>query len=217
MNDKTSALCYNVRMLLENHRTLQTLIICIFAEAMNFLTTFIFYQTLRIPLFFDTIWTVAIVFYAGLVPGLCVSLVYNIINAGLWTLPEGFFDPFILLYAICGVLIVLSTWIIARRKEEFKISMPVTILYLFLIVLLSSFCTIIAGGIIDFFHYMYYEIPDMMNPIKNFTESFVRQRFSLLTSCILGQIPISFMDRLLATFTGFGIYRLTTTFFEKKL
>lgn len=119
------------------------------------------------------------------------------------------------MYSVCGVLIVFSTWFIARRKNEFKISLTVTILYLVLIALISSFFTIITGGIIDFFHYKYYEIPDMMNPIKKFTESFVHQRMSLLVSCILAQIPISFLDRLIATFAGFGIYKLSNKFLEK--
>lgn len=202
-------------MYLDNHRILKTVVICVIAVAMNVLTMYIFYNWMKIPLFFDTIWTVAVVFYSGLVPGLCVSLAYNAINALIWTMQQGFFDPFIMLYAVCGVLIVFSTWIFARRKEEFQISVPVTILYLFLIALLSSFCTIVAGGIIDFFHYKYYEIPDMMNPIKKFTESFVHQRFSLLASCILGQIPISFLDRLLATFSGFGIYSLARKFLKE--
>ena len=202
-------------MYLDNHRILKTVVICVIAVAMNVLTMYIFYNWMKIPLFFDTIWTVAVVFYSGLVPGLCVYLAYNAINALIWTMQQGFFDPFIMLYAVCGVLIVFSTWIFARRKEEFQISVPVTILYLFLIALLSSFCTIVAGGIIDFFHYKYYEIPDMMNPIKKFTESFVHQRFSLLASCILGQIPISFLDRLLATFSGFGIYSLARKFLKE--
>ena len=195
---------------------LKTILLCIVAEIMNFLTADIFYHKLKIPLFFDTIWTVAVVFYLGLIPGLCVSLVYNIVNALLWGRQEGFFDPSILMYAVCGILIALSTWLIARRKNKFKISLTVTLLYLFLIALLSSFCAIVAGGIIDFFHYKYYEIPDMMNPIKKFTESFVRQRLSFLASCILAQIPISFLDRLIATFAEFGIYKLCDRFLEKK-
>ena len=193
------------------HSIPKTILICIVAEILNLLAVFLFCNTLRIPLFFDTIFTVAVVFYLGLVPALCVSLGYNLINSLIWVL-RGEGDPFIFLYAICGLLIVFSTWGIARRKEELRISPAVTILYLVLIVLLSSFCTIISGGIIDFFHLKYRNVPDLMNPIKKFTESFVHQRFSLLASCILGQIPISFLDRLLSTFTGFGIYRLTERF-----
>lgn len=207
-------ICYNNFMKLSE--SLKTVIICIIAEALNFLTTFIFYQVLKIPLFFDTIFTVAVVFYAGLIPGLCVSVCYNLINSLIWISKSGFFDPFILMYGICGILIVFSTWIIARNKKEFKISVPITILYLFMIALISCLCTVISSGIIDFFHYKYYEITDMMNPIKKFTESFVYQHFSLLASCILAQIPISFLDRLIATFAGFGIYKIYDRFIKGK-
>ena len=190
----------------------RTVAFCIIAEILNFLTADIFYHALKIPLFFDTIWTVAVVFCCGLVPGLCVSICYNVINSLIWICREGVSDPFIFFYTICGVLIVVSTWLIARRKDEFKISPAITILYLVLIALISSFCVIISSGIIDYFHYIYRDVPDMMNPIKTFTESFVHHRFSLLASCILAQIPISFADRCIATFAGYGISRLAERF-----
>lgn len=200
----------------QSSKILRTVLICVIAEILNLLTTYFFYQVLKIPLFFDTIFVVAVVFYAGLVPGLCVSIGYSIINSLMWINKTGFFDPFILSYGICGVLIVVSTWLIARNKKEFKISISITILYLFLIALVSSMCSIIAGGIIDYFHYRYYEITDMMNPIKNFTEGFVNQRFSLIASCILAQIPVSFLDRLIATFAGYGIYKICDKYIERR-
>jgi len=51
---------------------------------------------------------------------------------------KGVTDPFIFLYTICGILIVFSTWVIARRKSEFKISPAVTALNLVLIVLSAA-------------------------------------------------------------------------------
>lgn len=180
------------------------------------LTVDIFYKILKLPLFFDTIFTVAVVFHLGLVPGLCVSIGYNLINGLEWVIFKGVSDPFIFFYAICGVLIVLSTWFIARRKENFKIEPLVTLLYLLLITLISSACTITAGGIIDYFHYICYDVPDMMNPIKTFTDSFVQQQFSLLISCILAQIPVSVLDRLLATFAGYGVYLLVERMVDKR-
>ncbi len=205
-----SAILYNMP------KPLRTLIICIIAEILNFLTCDLFYHVLNIPLFFDTIWTVAVVFYCGLLPALCVAIGYNLINSLMWICGEGVSDPFIFFYTICGILIVLSTWLFARRKEEFRISPAITILYLVLIALLSSLCTIISSGIIDYFHYIYYDVPDMMNPIKTFTESFVNHRFSLLLSCILAQIPISFADRCIATFAGYGIYRLAERLINRR-
>ncbi len=196
-------------------RILKLVLVCIIAEALNFLMVQIFYHALGIPLFFDTIWTVAVVFYAGLLPALCVSLGYNIINSLIWIFVKGEGDPFIFLYSICGVLIVVSTWFIARRKDEFRINVMVTLLYLLMITLTSLFCTVFTSGIIDYFHLRYRNVPDMMNPIKSFTESFVHQHFSLLASCILAQIPVSFLDRLIATFAGYAIYRVAVRI-EKK-
>ena len=55
-------------MFQEMRKIPKTIILCILAEILNFLTVYIFYLALNIPLFFDTIWTVAVVFYLGLVP-----------------------------------------------------------------------------------------------------------------------------------------------------
>lgn len=186
-------------------------LICLAAIILNFLAASLFFNVLKLPFFFDTIWTVAVVFWLGLVPGLCVAVGYNILNYLVWALKSGT-GNFAFLYSICGILIVLSTWMFSRKKEEFRFSPVVTILYLILISLVSSFCTIIAGGLIDYFQYTNYDMIEQMNPIKKFTDSFVRQKFSLLASCILAQIPISFTDRLITTFAGFGIYRLIQKF-----
>lgn len=183
------------------------IVICLSAIILNYLTASLFYTVLKIPLFFDTIWTVAVVFALGLVPGLIVAVGYNALNYVVWIAKSGA-GNFAFLYSICGILIVLSTWVFSRKKEEFTFSPAVTVLYLILIALVSSFCTIIAGGLIDYFQYVHTGIIEQMNPIKKFTDSFVHLRFSLLASCILAQIPVSFTDRLIATFTGFGIYTL---------
>ena len=105
-----------------------------------------------------------------------------------------------------------KTGFFARKKEEFRISVVITILYLVMIALLSSFVTVIIGGTIDFVRFSFLEIPDSMAPIKEFTDSFISQKFGLFASCILGQIPISLTDRLIATFAGFGVYKLYEKF-----
>ena len=116
-------------------------------------------------------------------------------------------------FSVCGAAIVLVTWAFARKKEEFQISVPVTILYLLLISLISSFVTIFLGGTIDYFRFTYLDIPDAMAPIKQFTDSFVSQKFSLFASCILAQIPISLTDRLITTFAGYGVFKLIEKYF----
>lgn len=188
----------------------RTILICFSSIILNYLTACVFYQYLKVPLFFDTIWTVAVIFYLGLVPGLCVSIGYNLLNLAVWFHKTGANGLFIELYSICGILIVFSTWFIAHKKEEFRISSTVTVLYLILIAIFSSFGSIISGGILDYFQYKMVDVPAQINPIRKITEAFVYQRFSLLASCILAQIPISFLDRLIATFSGYGIFCLAT-------
>ena len=186
---------------------------CLVSLLLNALFSFVFFDILNIPLFMDTIFTVAIVFYLGLIPGLIVGILYNFLDPLLNFLLRGIFSPTNMCFSICGAAIVLVTWAFARKKEEFQISRPITVLYLILISLLSSFVTIIIGGIIDFVRFSYYEIPDSMAPIKQFTDSFVSQKFSLFASCILAQIPISITDRLIATFAGYGVFKLYEKWF----
>lgn len=197
-------------------RVFKLIVLCALAEVLNIVAAYIFYDVLHIPLFMDTIFTVAITFYYGLAPGLVVAVLYNVL-AAIVRLERGIgFQPFNMLFGICGALIALVTWIFARRKAEFKINATITCLYLLLIALCSSFVVIFSSGIIDFVKLSYFDTPDMVAPIREFTESFVHQKFSLLASCIFGQIPISFTDRLITTFLGYGVFRLMVKAFGEE-
>ncbi|MCR5219331.1 MAG: hypothetical protein K6D58_11745 [Treponema sp.] len=191
----------------------KTAAVCAVAEFLNFLSVFIFYETLHLPLFMDTIFTVAVVFYAGLVPGLIVAAGYNIFDSFIAVLYGYPFSAFTMLFSLCGISIAFITWLFARNKSEFKISPAITFLYLLLIVFITSFCSVFISGIIDYYKYMYFNLPDMVAPVKNFTMSFLSQKFSLFASCILGQVPVSFSDRFITTFAGFGVYKLAVRFF----
>lgn len=194
------------------NRNVKIFLLILISIFLNLGTSILVFDVLHIPLFLDTIFTVAIVFYLGLLPGLAVGFFYNFIDVLFNYFVRGIFSPTNICFSLCGVAITLVTWAFARKKEEFKITLMVTILYLLLISVLSSFVTIFIGGTIDFVRFTYLEIPDSMAPIRKFTESFVSQRFSLFASCILGQIPISITDRLIATFSGYGVYILCYKF-----
>lgn len=192
---------------------LKIALFCIVSVILNLFATVLCYNVFSIPLFVDTIFTVAIVFYLGLIPGLIVGISFNLVDPFFNYLTRGVFSPTNFLFGFCGAAIVLVTWLFARRKEEFQISLPITLLYLMLIALLSSLATVFIGGTIDFLRFRYLEIPDSMAPIKAFTDSFLSQKYSLFASCILGQIPISITDRLLTTFAGYGVYKLYVKLF----
>ena len=186
------------------------------AEALNYIFGYIFGDVLHFPLFMDTIFTVAITFYCGLFPGLCVAILYNILCT-LTLVARGYsFEPFPMLFSLCGAAIAFVTWFFARKKNEFRISLSITVLYIVLIALISSFLSILIGGTIDYIRYTMIDLPDRLAPIKRFTDSFVSQQFSLLSACYLAQIPVSIMDRLITTFLGFGVYKLMVKFFGEE-
>ena len=194
------------------NRRCKITLFCIASIFLNLGVSLLFYDALHIPLFLDTIFTVAIVFYLGLIPGLAVGILFNIVDTLFNLFVRGISSPTNMLFSICGAAIVLVTWGFARKKEEFQLSVPITVLYLLLISLLSSSASILIGGTIDFIRFTYLEIPDSMAPIKQFTDSFISQKFSLFASCILGQIPISMTDRLISTFAGYGVYKLVVKY-----
>lgn len=191
----------------------KVVLLCLLAEVLNYFTAFLFFDVLHAPLFMDTIFTVAITFYCGLVPGVLVGIFHNIITTLTLTIRGYTFEPLLILFGICGALVAFATWFFARHKAEFRISRTITILYLVLIALFSSLLTIISAGTIDFVRFTLAELPDRMAPIKAFTDAFRSQNFSLLSSCFFAQIPISVTDRLITTFAGYGVYRLMVRFF----
>lgn len=188
-------------------------IFCFLSIFLNLGLSLLAYDVCHFPLFLDTVFTVAIVFYLGLIPGLIVGILYNFTDVLFNLIVRGINSPTNIFFSICGAAIVIVTWLFARKKEEFQISLSITILYLLLISLISSFVTIFIGGTFDFIRFSFYDIPDSMAPIKQFTDSFVSQKFNLFASCILGQIPISITDRIISTFAGYGVYKLYVKFF----
>jgi hypothetical protein len=126
---------------------LKTALLCILAIALNMLTSYIAVSmpVLLFPVFWDTIFTVAITFYSGLVPGLIVAAGFNPLMTVLRCAINGtevFYYDF--LYALCGIVIVLVTWAISRNKKEFFFTRMVTILYLLIISLASAFAAVCA-------------------------------------------------------------------------
>lgn len=181
---------------------------CIAAIFLNLFTSVFFFDFLHVPLFMDTIFTVATVFYLGLVPGLIVGILFNIVDTFFNIVFRGIVSPTNVFFSLCGAAIVLVTWLFSRKEEEFKISVPITILYLLLITMLSSLVAIIIGGVIDYIRFSNLQIPERSAPVKKFIDAFLSQNFSLFASCIIAQIPVSFTDRLISTFFGYGFCQL---------
>ena len=75
------------------NRKTKIALFCICSLILNSVFTFFFFDFLNIPLFMDTIFTVAIVFYFGLVPGLIVGITFNFIDPVINYVLNGVFSP----------------------------------------------------------------------------------------------------------------------------
>ncbi len=184
---------------------LKSVLLSIFAVAGNIILVF-FVRKSNVPVFMDTIFTVAVTFYAGLIPGLLAAVMYNpaitLIDCFMADSEIYVFD---FLYSICGMVIVLITWQISRNKEEFLFSKAVTVLYLTIIACASSFVSSICASVLDTVIRPLFAKSAGFSPIDSVQVQLQRENVSTFLSFLLPRIPISLFDRLLSTFAGYGV------------
>lgn len=198
----------NFRPRSKDTNLLTTSILTILAILLNVVFVYAV-SKLNLIVFLDTIFTVAITFYSGLLPGLIVAAVYNPIMTLIYCAENGtqvFYYDF--LYLICGMLIVLITWVFSRNKKEFHSSSLITILYLLAISIASAFVSCISASILDTFIRPLFGKPSPFGPIEDFSYVFQHFNFGNFLSFLLPRIPITVLDRLICTFAGYGIYWL---------
>ena len=126
-------------------------LLCLLALLLNIASAMLA-SALKLPAFLDTIFTVAITFYAGLIPGIIVATLFNPVMTLLRCVMTGseiFLYDF--LYGICGILIVIASWLFSRNKKEFHFSRRVTLLYLLIIVFFSTFVSSFSASALDTF------------------------------------------------------------------
>lgn len=183
-------------------------LLCLVALAGNIATSFLA-AVLHLPCFLDTIFSVAITFYAGLVPGLVVAVLFNplmtVLRCAFTGAAFSFYDC---LYALCGMLIVLTTWIIARNKKEFFFSKTITALYLLIIAFTSAFVSCFSASALDTFILPLFQTSTGFSSFDTFSQVLRQLKIGTFLSYLLPRIPLTVLDRLICTFAGFGIYRL---------
>jgi len=174
------------------------------------------FHALGLPLFLDTLLTVTVVFYAGLVPGLAVVL----INWLLWLAISGSMTPFIVV-SVAEVFIVWrlmpqggAAWPDARGRRAFaeKTSVLATLMLLYIA---TSVSASVLGGLV---HYFYVLITpetyqEFSSPDRVFRAVFYGGEIHVLARGILSRLPVNLIDRAFVVFGGFflalGIRRLT--------
>jgi len=197
-------------------RFLKLSLLCLLAVGGNYLLNYLCVFILKFPMFLDTVFTAAVTFSAGLIPGLVTALLSYI---AFCIRDDSFFHPFIL----CGIVEVILLWRLTPDQTDKKIpekplaastEMKVTtIIHVFAkLMVLYVLCWLavsVLGGIIDFFFYGLGSNPKLYFSAEDtFKIGLLRSGIPLLAMDILSRIPVNIVDRFIVVFGGYFISRL---------
>ena len=199
-----------------NKQALKILILCIVSAFGNAAFRYFINGMANIPLYVDTVFTAAMCFYAGLVPGLLTAVLSSVFFSLVYVFLQGFPAQnvwMVNVFIICVILEVLTVWLYRKKMKPSEtaflenpcidsfINIPIHLLILAFIACLT---VSIAGGIIDsvFNHFNIIRSP---GPNANFKMVLLRNDVTYLAAAILSRIPINIVDRFIVVFGGFGI------------
>ncbi len=198
------------RKILNNpcHSKVKIILITLVSLLLNILFSYTA-SKLNLIIFLDSVFSVALTFYAGLIPGLIVAFALNPIMTVIFCLETGI--PFLYydsLYNICGMLIVFITWLFSRNKADFLYSPLFTVLYLLIIAFTSAIASCFCASLLDTFVRPFFGRPSGFGITDAFSSSFQNRNLGSFLSYLLPRIPITVLDRLVCTFAGFGVFYL---------
>jgi len=193
------------------------LVLCAVCAFCNAGLSYLLNNLLKVPLYADTIFTVAMCFTAGALSGILTGAVFSplaflLVCKYLLGLP---FETIWVrnIFTICVLAeIALVCFFHAKIKsrEEFFLQKPslnsFTGVATHLLVLVALDCIVVSicGGTIDFILGKL-SAPLAYSPEDAFELGLLHNNVPVLTTAILSRIPINIVDRFIAIFGGYGI------------
>ena len=183
-------------------------VLCILAAAMNFFLSYIFMNLLRFPLFLDTVFTAAVTFSFGLIPGLSVA-VFS------WLIPCIYYNVFSL-FVLCGITEVLlvsalkpGAPVISDFAPKDKLIAAYTGIAakLFLLYLVCALSISVLGGVINYVSDLFLGKNLYYSPEDTFKLGLIMNNLPALAVDILARIPVNIVDRFIVIFGGYFISR----------
>ena len=186
--------------MLPNAKWYIVLIATIICIAINFLFIILLYL-LHIPLWLDTVGTVAVTFLFGWIPGLVCAFSTTLLDSII----GNYFLQLPMLYVLCSFSAVLISYLF--RKLIFNTDLTIArISYLLILAILM--CTIISilGGLIDSFCIAFSSYKsDSPVAADYFKPNFIKLGLPMLGTNILARFPVNIADRLLTSFIAYGL------------
>jgi hypothetical protein len=199
-------------------RIIKLFLVCVLAAGANYLVHNFFVNFLKIPLFLDTVFSAAVSFAFGLVPGLVTVL----LTKAAFVVSGGSIDPFIL----CGFVEVLLVCLLKPSKPgelssakgpstkgrtlalpEAALTSSVSIFArLMLLYIVCSVAASITGGIIEFIYHTVLPNPKLYFSAEDTLKiGLLESGIPPLAMNILSRIPVNFVDRFIVIFGGYFI------------
>ena len=176
-------------------------LLCLLAVAANFFLSTLSVHVIRIPLYLDTVFSVAMCFGAGLIPGLVTAL----FSSTLFGIRDGGFTPFI----ICSIAEVLIVWRLKPAGGLQTRGPFISLLGGLLLLYISAFIAVsVLGGLVDFFYHSVFSVEKFyFSPEDTVKISLLRSGIPILAMNILSRIPVNVVDRFIVIFGGYFIAR----------
>jgi hypothetical protein len=193
---------------------IKLVILCALAVGANYLLNTLSVFILKLPLFLDTVFTCAVTFAAGLVPGIAVAV---LTTAVIFVRDDSTF-----LFVLCSIAEVFLVWLMKahsrnspwgfRRKSAdpfppaAKTSFISTFAALLLLYIAACITISVLGGILDFILYdVLLDRKFHYSPEDTFKMGLLRNGPPILMTNILSRIPINIVDRFVVIFGGFSL------------
>jgi len=207
---------------MDNTLNRKIIILCLASAFANAAFSYIISGILKVPLYADTIFTVAMCFTAGMFAGIMTGAVLSPLFFFLvykFILNETFDVTLIRnIFVICILAEVFLVYYfykkIKSREAVFleKLAAKQDVLFAFILVAVQLLflvvldCIIISvlGGIIELIIEQF-SVPWKYSPSDIFKLGFLRNNAPSFIAGILSQIPINIVDRFIAVFGGYGI------------
>jgi hypothetical protein len=191
-------------------KVVKVFVLCVLAAGANSLLGYFVEEIQHLSLFLDTLFTCAVAFALGTLPGIFTA----VLSTGIGVLIRGYPTLWDCLFVLCPIVEVLliqcfRSILSRRRKSAVQGEQPSLISTASALLLLYlSMCTAVSllGGLIDFTITVGLEIADYaVHPHTFFKLGLLRNNLPLLAVDILSRIPVNIVDRFIVAFGGYGL------------